>query len=147
MNSFFKTLSIQTKDTFDIVDISDEIKDFVKKTKIKNGLINIQSLHTTATVFVNENEPLLLEDIKKHLQKIAPIDDDYGHDNFEIRTVNVCKDECANGHAHCKALHLPTNICLNIKDNQIQFGPWQSVMFIELDMARKRQIQIQIFGE
>jgi len=147
MNFFFKTLSIQTKDLLDITDITDRIKTFVKEAKNKDGLINIQSLHTTATVFVNENEPLLLEDIKKHLQQIAPIDGDYGHDDFEKRTVNMCADECANGHAHCKAIHLPTSVSLNIKDNKIQLGQWQRIMFIELDRARKREIQIQILGE
>jgi len=147
MNSFFKILSIQTKGLLDIIDITDRIKALVKEAKIKNGLINIQSLHTTATIFVNENEPLLLEDIKKHLQHIAPIDGNYGHDDFEKRTVNMCKDECANGHAHCKALHLPTSICLNIKNSQIQLGQWQRIMFIELDRTRKREIQIQVLGE
>ncbi|MBU3918863.1 secondary thiamine-phosphate synthase enzyme YjbQ [Patescibacteria group bacterium] len=147
MNSFFKILSLQTKSLLDIIDITDKIKAFVKEAKIKDGLINIQSLHTTATVFVNENEPLLLEDLKKHLERIAPVNNVYEHDDFEKRTVNMCEDECANGHSHCKAIHLPTSVCLNIKDNKIQFGPWQSIMFIELDRARKREIQIQILGE
>ena len=147
MNFFFKILSIQTKGLLDIIDITDQVKTLIKEAKIKDGLINIQSFHTTATVFVNENEPLLLEDIKKHLQKIAPIDGDYGHDDFEKRTINMCKDECANGHSHCKAIHLPTSVSLNIKDNKIQLGQWQRIMFIELDRARKREIQIQILGE
>jgi len=147
MNSFFKTLPLQTKDQFDIIDITDEIKAFVKETGTKNGIINIQTLHTTATIFVNENEPELLKDLKNHLEKLAPKKDNYYHDDFKVRTVNVCEDECANGHAHCKALHLPTSVCLNIKDNEIQFGSWQRIMFIELDRARERKIQVQILGE
>ena len=147
MNSFFKTLSFQTKDEFDIIDITDEIKAFTKETGTKNGIINIQSLHTTATVFVNENEPELLKDFKNHLEKLAPKNGKYHHDNFDIRAVNMCKDECANGYAHCKALLLPTNICLNIKNNEIQLGLWQRAMFIELDRARERKIQVQVLGE
>ena len=147
MNSFFKTLSFQTKGQLDIIDITDKIKSFAQETGVGNGIINIQTLHTTATVFVNENEPLLLDDFKKLLQEIAPNDKNYNHDDFEKRTINMCKDECANGHAHCKALHLPVNVCLNIKDNEIQLGDWQRIMFIELDRARERQIQVQILGE
>jgi thiamine phosphate synthase YjbQ (UPF0047 family) len=98
-------------------------------------------------VFVNVNEPELLKDFKNHLEKISPETEKYCHDNFEIRTVNMCEDECQNGHSHCKALHLPVNVCLNIVDKKIQLGQWQSILFIELDHSRKRQIQLQIIGE
>jgi len=137
---------LETKRELDIIDITDKVKNFVQESKIENGFVNIQTLHTTATIFVNENEPELLRDFKKHLEKLAPKDNKYHHDNFDIRTVNMCEDECANGHAHCKALRLPTNVCLNIKDGKIQFGPWQSIMFIELDHARKRKVGLQVIG-
>jgi len=66
-----KTIEIKSKEQFDIVDLTDEIVSFVKEGEIKNGLVNIQSLHTTSVVFVQENEPLLLEDIKKCLETMA----------------------------------------------------------------------------
>jgi len=147
MKSVFKTLDFKTKEQLDIVDITNQVKDFVKESSINNGLINIQTLHTTATIFVNEHEPLLIEDFKNHLKKLAATDEEYNHDDFERRTVNMCEDECANGHAHCKALHLPTNVCLNIKDQGLQLGTWQSILLIELDQSRDRKIQLQIIGE
>jgi len=142
-----KTIEIKSKEQFDIVDLTDEIVSFVKEGEIKNGLVNIQSLHTTSVVFVQENEPLLLEDIKKCLERIAPQSIDYNHDDFSRRTVNMCDDECHNGHSHCKAVHLPTSVTLNLIEGQMQLGTWQRIMFIELDRARDRKIQVQIFGE
>ena len=147
MNIANETISLETKESFDIIDITERIKRFVQESKIENGLINIQTLHTTAKIFVNENEPELLKDIKNNLEKLAPRDNKYHHDNFDIRTVNMCNDECANGHAHCKAIHLPTSVSLNLVSNKIKLGTWQRIMFIELDRPRKRQIHVQIIGE
>ncbi|MCX6738295.1 MAG: secondary thiamine-phosphate synthase enzyme YjbQ [Candidatus Parcubacteria bacterium] len=147
MKVTYNTISLQTKGKLDIIDITKDVKDCIAQAEVKDGIINIQTMHTTAAVFVNENEPELLKDFKKHLNNIAPEAEKYCHDNFEIRTVNICEDECQNGHSHCKALHLPTNICLNIINNNLQLGKWQSILFIELDHARKRQIQLQIIGE
>ena len=141
------TISLNTKETLDIIDITEKIKKFVQESKIENGLINIQSMHTTATVFINENEPELFKDFKNHLEKLAPKNNKYHHDNFDIRTVNMCEDECANGHAHCKAIRFPTNICLNLISNELQLGTWQRILFIELDDERKRKVGVQIIGE
>jgi secondary thiamine-phosphate synthase enzyme len=140
-------IKIKTKGEFDFNDITDEIKNFVKKSGIKNGIINIQTFHTTAVLILNENEPLLLEDIKARLENFAPKSIKYNHDNFEIRTVNLCADECANGHAHCKAILLSPNIVLNVINNELQLGQWQRVLFVELDRSRDRKIQLQILGE
>jgi len=142
-----KILQYQTKGEFDFIDITQEVKEFVVQCEIKNGLVNIQTLHTTATILVNENEPLLLEDIKKNLEKLAPGNVNYDHDNFTKRTVNVCPGECANGRSHCEAIYLPVSVTLNLIDGQIQFGQWQSIMLIELDHSRMRKIQIQVVGE
>lgn len=142
-----KTIEIRSKEQFDTVDLTDEIISFVKESNIKNGLVNIQSLHTTATVFVQENEPSLLEDIKKSLERIAPQNIDYNHDDFGRRMVNTCDNGCRNGHSHCKAVCLPISVTLNLIDGQMQLGTWQRIMFIELDRTRSRKIQIQILGE
>jgi len=142
-----KTIETQTKEQFDIIDLTEKVKSFVKEGGVKNGLINIQTLHTTTAVFVQEKEPLLLQDIKKYLERIVPQSINYNHDDFDKRTVNVCEDECRNGHSHCKALGLPTSVTLNLINGEVQLGRWQSILFIELDRARNRKIQVQIIGE
>ena len=147
MKTANKTFIFQTKKLFEFIDITNQVNNFVKESKIKNGLVNIQILHTSAALILNENEPLLIEDIKRNLERIAPQSFTYQHDDFTKRTVNICEDECINGHSHCKAIHLLVNITLNLIDGKLQLGKWQRIMLVELDRNRPRKIQVQIIGE
>jgi len=140
-------IELKTATTLDFIDLTNKIQKIIKKTKINKGIINIQSLHTTVAIVVNEAEPLLIGDLKKTLEKIAPRTSEYMHDNFEIRTVNMCDGECKNGHSHCKAICLPTSQFLNIIKNNVQLGQWQRIFAIELDRSRPRKISLQIIGE
>lgn len=147
MKSKDKIFSFQTKDRFEFIDLTDKIKKFVEQTNIKNGLVNIQCCHTSSAVLLNENEPLLIQDIKNQLERIAPSTMNYNHDDFDKRTVNMCNDECVNGHSHCKAIHLPATITLNLINEELQLGQWQRTFFVELDNARPRKVQVQVIGE
>ncbi len=147
MKTSNKILEYQMEGKLCFEDITEELKKVVKESGIKNGLINVQSFHTTASLILNENEPLLIEDIKANLEKTAPEDIEYNHDNFEVRTVNMCDDECANGHSHCKAIRLPSSITLNLVGGEVQLGQWQRLLFFELDRKRKRKVQVQVLGE
>jgi secondary thiamine-phosphate synthase enzyme len=142
-----KEIEFKTKEIFEFIDITDEIEKFAKESGIKNGIINVFIMHTSAALIANENEPLLIEDFKKSLEKTASKNENYKHDNMEIRTVNVCKDECINGHSHCKAIYLLANVVLNLIEDKLQLGQWQRIMAVELDRPRQRKIQIQIIGE
>jgi len=142
-----RIINLKTAATLEFIDITDRTQKALDKIKIKNGIVNIQSLHTTMAVLVNESEPLLISDMKKLLEKIAPEKADYQHDDFNIRTINMCDGECQNGHSHCKAIHLPTSQMLNIVSNKLQLGKWQRIFAIELDRSRPRQIALQIIGK
>ena len=147
MKTKHKTLRYQTKELFDFIDLTNEIKSFIEESGVKNGLVNIQILHTSSALIVNENEPLLKEDIKRNLEKTASNKLKYKHDDFSIRIVNLCDNECKNGHSHCKAIHLLPSTTLNLIDGELQLGQWQKIMLIELDCSRPRKVQIQILGE
>lgn len=147
MKSFHQKIKLKTKKLFDFIDLTDEIVKMTKKMKIKNGLFNIQSKHTTVAVVVNENEPLLISDIKKMLEKISPKKNKYQHDNFKIRTVNMCDGECANGHSHCKQVLLNSSYTFNIINGKLDLGPWQRIFAIELDRSRLREISLMGIGE
>lgn len=140
-------IKLKSAASLDFIDVTEKIQRKIKEAGVKNGIINIQSLHTTMAVIVNEAEPLLISDMKKLLEKLAPRTYKYMHDNFDIRTVNMCDGECANGHAHNKALHLPTSAMMNILKNELQLGRWQRIFAVELDRSRPRQIALQIIGE
>lgn len=148
MKSANKILHLKSKANYDFINLTDDVIKFVETSAMQNGLLNIQLLHTSAGLIINEcDEPLLAKDIAHHLEQLAPQDRGYHHDNFEIRTVNVCDDECTNGHAHCKAILLPTSITLNLIDGVLQLGTYQKVFFIELDQARDRKVQLHLIGE
>jgi len=142
-----EVIKLKTATTLEFIDITDKVQNILKKVKINRGIVNIQSLHTTMAILVNENEPLLIGDIKKTLEKIASQKAQYQHDDFTIRTVNMCEGECQNGHSHCKAICLATSQLLNILDGRLQLGQWQRVFAIELDRSRPRKIALQIIGE
>lgn len=147
MKFYNEEIKVRTEKTYHFINLTDQVKEAVKKSGIKNGLINVQTLHTTTAIVVNEDEPLLLQDIERHLERFAEQGLSYYHDNFDIRTKNMCDGECANGHAHCKAVILPTNATINLINEEMQLGQWQQVFALELDRSRDRKIQIHIIGE
>jgi len=141
-----KTIEFKTKQMFDFIDFTEKVEEFVKESEIKDGIVNIQILHTSAALIVNENEPLLIEDFRKNIEGSALSAENYQHDNLAKRNVNVCQNECINGHSHCKAIHLLVSATLNIIDKKLQLGQWQRIFLIELDRPRYRKIQMQILG-
>jgi secondary thiamine-phosphate synthase enzyme len=146
MKTYHQTLAINTEGCFHFIDLTDQILDLVRKSDIKDGMINIHTKHTTTGIIVNEHEPLLLEDIKCVLERLAPQEIDYNHNNFKIRTVNLTPYERPNGHSHCKAIFLRTSETLNIIDGELQLGTWQRIFFVELDCSLTRNISLMIMG-
>ena len=140
-------LVLETTKPFEFVDITDQVVDFVSASAISNGCVVIFSKHTTGAIKVNENEPLLIEDMEVFLQKLAPKENYYRHNDFKTRTVNMTDDECPNGHAHCQHLLMSTSETIPIIDGALQFGKWQSVFFIELDGPRSREVILQVIGQ
>lgn len=142
----FETLVYLTKTSPYFQDITDDIKKIVKKSGILNGIAFVFSLHTTCSIKINENEPLLLEDMGRFLNKLAPITDNYKHNDFSIRTVNMCDDECKNGHAHCQQSLMGTSELLPVKGGDLVLGQWQRVLLIEMDRPRERKVLVEVMG-
>src|SRR5687768_1023692 len=141
------TIAIATERPTHFVDLTDRLASFVAESGIRLGLLNVQTLHTTTAVVVNEHEPLLLADFAMLLEDVAPAHTGYRHDDFSIRTANLTLGERANGHAHCRALLLPTSVCLNVVDGRLQLGRWQRVFFVDVDGPRSRQVTVLLMGE
>lgn len=140
-------VKFRTKGKYDFLDLTDRVESFLKKCRVSQGLVNVQSKHTSAAVYVNENEPLLIKDFRQNWEKLFSPRGRYNHDNFEIRTVNMCQGECQNGHSHCNAVLLDTSVTLNIIKGKLDFGRWQRIFFVELDRARPRQVSLLVMGE
>ena len=140
-------LQITTSRATEFVDLTDRLQRIVGDAAIGVGILNVQTLHTTTAVVVNEHEPLLLTDFQAVLEAGAPEAGRYGHDDLTLRTVNLTEAERPNGHAHCRALVLPTSVGLNISGGRLVLGRWQRVFFVELDGPRDREISVLVFGE
>ena len=140
-------IRIATDHPTEFVDLTDRLKALVAESGIRFGLVNVQSLHTTTAIVVNENEPLLLGDFVVMLEIIAPSNLPYRHDDLVARTANVVADERVNGHAHCRAALLGVSACINVIDGNLQLGNWQRVFLAELDGPRERQVSMVILGE
>jgi secondary thiamine-phosphate synthase enzyme len=141
-----RTLHIHTDEASQFIDLTAAVRQFVSDSGMMHGLINVQTRHTTTAIIINEHEPLLLEDLKKSLERLAPSTVSYRHDDFDIRTENLTPNERPNGHAHCKALFLRSSETLNIINGNLDLGRWQRVFLIELDGARPRTVSLSILG-
>jgi secondary thiamine-phosphate synthase enzyme len=142
-----RLLRIPTVTPTEFFDLTDYLERLVADAGLRFGFVNVQSLHTTTAIVVNEKEPLLHADFASLLEKTAPQDTAYRHDDPAVRTVNLSPDERVNGHAHCRALLLGVSACLNVVDGRLNLGRWQRVFFVELDGPREREISIMMLGE
>ena len=153
MKTRHAVIKVQTKGKYRFVDLTGEIKKIVSEAKIGNGIVNIVSRHTTTALLLNENEPLLVEDFTQLIKNLIVFDnrpDYYRHDDLERRR-KICPelacDECENGEAHCRSILLTNSQTLNIVDGELDLGRWQSILFLELDRDKNREISIMIMGE
>lgn len=137
---------IRTNGALEFIDLTDRIAKIVETSGVQSGLVNVQSLHTTVAILVNENEPLLLEDMRRTLEAFAPRNAAYHHDDFSLRIVNRTPDEKPNGHAHCKAMILPSSVTLQIQRGQLRLGCWQRIFVAELDRAKERTVSVMVLG-
>jgi len=140
-------LELQTAEPLQFIDLTDEVRALVAQSGVANGMVNVQTRHTTTAVIINEHEPLLLEDLKELLCRLAPPQAYYRHNDFAIRTANMTPDESPNGHAHCQSLLLSSAATVNIIDGALQLGRWQRIFFIELDHARPRTVSLTVMGQ
>jgi secondary thiamine-phosphate synthase enzyme len=140
-------IGLPTTRPTDFIDLTPRIEALVADSGIGIGFVNIQTLHTTTAIVVNEGEPLLLEDFEAHLEQAAPRERRYRHDDLIARTVNITAGERVNGHAHCRALLLPSTACLNISAGTLMLGTWQRVFLVELDGPRLRHVSIVLAGD
>ena len=137
---------IATERHTEFIDLTESLEELVAESHVLMGFVNVQSLHTTTAIVVNEGEPLLLEDFECALRKLAPDDVAYRHDDETTRTVNLNPGERPNGSSHCKALFLSPSVCLNVVGGRLLLGRWQRVFVVELDGPQERDVAVMALG-
>jgi secondary thiamine-phosphate synthase enzyme len=128
-----KIYKFNTLGEIDFIDLSDKVQKEVADSAIKNGIVHVFSPHATGIIVLTENDDALLEDIKVLLEELAPKHRQYHHPS--------------NAHSHLRSMLLPPDKTLPIVDGRVEFGTWQSLLFVETDVyPRERTIIIQIMG-
>jgi len=138
-------VELRTQERFQFIDLTELVAERVHRSRVGHGLVCVQTRHTTTAVVVNENEPLLLEDMKRMLERLAPQNVLYGHNELHRRR-DAAPDERRNGDSHCRALVLGSSETLAVVGGALQLGRWQRVFLVELDGPRPRTVSVVVMG-
>jgi secondary thiamine-phosphate synthase enzyme len=136
---FGEQFSISSKGRSDIIDITDDVERIVSKSSIKNGLVNVFVVGSTASVSTIEYEPALVKDVRDMLERIVPSD-------VESRHSQTWGDD--NGFSHMRATLMGPGITAPVSGGRIVLGTWQQIVVIDHDnRGRRREIFVQVMGE
>ncbi|MDQ2086971.1 secondary thiamine-phosphate synthase enzyme YjbQ [Herbivorax sp. ANBcel31] len=136
---FGETIQLNTKGYSDIKDITGDVEKIISKSKIKNGIVNVFAIGSTASVTTIEYEPALVEDVREHLNKLIPSD-------MKSRHSETWGDD--NGFSHIRATLMGPGINVPLVSSKMLLGTWQQIVVIDHDNnPRQRKIFVQIVGE
>jgi secondary thiamine-phosphate synthase enzyme len=138
---FSKTITVKTHERTDLVNLSDDIREFVESTGVKDGYVQVSSLHTTAGLIVNEWQDALLTDVKNLTESIVPRDTYYKHNDPEF---SDCDRH--NADSHLRIVVLGHSASVPIDRGALVLGQWQSVILTEFDGPNQRKVFLQVFG-
>ncbi|MBI2523055.1 YjbQ family protein [Candidatus Woesearchaeota archaeon] len=131
-----EVISISTSKRQELIDITNKVEAVVKKSKVKEGLCSIFAMHATAAIIINENaDPNICLDLIDSLNGLIPRGK-WMHDKLD-----------GNADAHIKSSILGPSETVPIKDNRLQLGTWQAIMFCENDGPRDRKVIVSIIGD
>jgi len=136
-----ETLIISTDQRIELVDLTKQVMEFVRRFNMREGLVSLWSMHTTCSLFINEFQTALLTDIKRFLEQMVARDAEWLHNNPE-------HSDCdrMNADSHLRAVLLGHHVTLQVSGGEVVLGQWQRILMAELDGPRARSLRIQIFG-
>lgn len=142
MKIYRKEFTISTHKRMEIQDITNTVANVVEESRIVNGLVHLWVPHATAAIAVNEHDTDLWDDILTALENLTPINDNYRHN---AKYSWMASEQ--NAHAHILNCLVKPSVMVPLENGKMQLGTWQSVLVIEMDGPRTRQIQVQVIGE
>ncbi len=129
-----------TTDRMELINITDRVNDIVKRSGIREGIVHLQSLHTTASVFLNEWQDALLHDVRTYLDKmVAP--HDWRHNDPRY---SDC--ERKNADSHMRGMIMGQTLSLQVRNSALLLGTWQNIILAEFDGPRSRSMSVQVTG-
>lgn len=138
---FHRILDWITNDRLQLLNVTERINEVVRKSGIRDGLVHLQSLHTTSAVFINEWQDALLHDVRAFFEKTADRDEYYRHND---PAYSDC--ERRNADSHLLGMVMGQTLCLQVRNASVLLGTWQSIIFAEFDGPRSRSLAVQVSG-
>ena len=127
-----ETLKVKIKPQ-DFYDITGKIEDIIRKSDVEEGICNIFAVGATGSIVINENEPMLLEDFRRTLEKISSSKEFYQH--------------MENAYSHIRSILVGSSQSIPIKDGKLMLGTWQNIMVVNFDTrTREREVIVTIIG-
>ena len=140
MKSTTQYLSFQIPERMGFVNITPQVREIVIQSQVQEGLVLVNSMHITASVFINDDEPGLHHDYKKWLEQLAPFDESpqrYHH--------NRTGED--NADAHMKRQIMGREVVVAITKGKLDFGPWEQIFYGEFDGHRPKRVLVKVIGE
>jgi len=136
MKAHTEYLKFHTKKRREYIHITPQVEDIVRRSGIQEGMVLVSAMHITASIYVNDNESGLIQDIDKWIEQLAPAKPDYKHHQ-------TGED---NADAHLKALLLNHEVIVPITKGQLDFGTWQRIFYAEFDGQRDKRVIVKVLG-
>ncbi|HTN01896.1 MAG TPA: secondary thiamine-phosphate synthase enzyme YjbQ [Planctomycetaceae bacterium] len=140
MKSLTRHLTFQLPERMGFLNITEEVRRLVQESGVQEGLVLVNAMHITASVFINDDEPGLHADYKRWLEELAPFDASparYQH--------NRTGED--NADAHMKRQIMGREVVVAITDGKLDFGPWEQIFYGEFDGRRSKRVLVKVIGE
>ena len=139
MKSYRKELWFSTSTRRAFINITREVEACLQESGIREGLVLVNAMHITASVFINDDESGLHRDYEKWLEQLAP------HEPVSQYQHNRTGED--NGDAHLKRQIMGREVAVAVTDGKLDFGPWEQIFYGEFDGRRKKRVLVKIIGE
>ncbi len=138
MKSYKKELWFETRNRRELINITPKVEECLNESGIREGLVLINAMHISASVFINDDEPGLHHDFEVWLEKLAPEKpySQYKHNGYED-----------NADAHLKRTIMGREVVAAVTEGKLDFGPWEQIFYGEFDGKRKKRVLVKIIGE
>jgi len=136
-------LSVKSSKATELIRITEEVRKTVQLTGLKNGIVNVFTLHTTTGITINEDDKKLEDDIARFLVKLVPEDDSYAHHRFFRKDGRMA----VNAYSHIRASLLGASVAIPLQDGSLVLGSRQNIYLVDLDGPQTRGLVVQVVGE
>ncbi|BCZ95964.1 TPA: YjbQ family protein [Legionella pneumophila subsp. pneumophila] len=139
MKTYRKELWFNIPERMGFINITDKVIECLKESRIQEGLVLVNAMHITASVFINDDESGLHQDYKKWLEQVAP------HEPIRQYRHNDTGED--NADAHIKRQIMGREVVIAITEGRLDFGPWEQIFYGEFDGRRDKRVLVKIIGQ